>query len=84
MEGRMRPELRRQRPDQITWSGPLPYLLVARGGVEPPTYRFSGGRSFVSTVAVPSKSGASVAWRLWACFGAPGTKCRGVSRGAGG
>jgi hypothetical protein len=29
-------------------------LMVARGGVEPPTYRFSGGRSYqLSYLAVP-------------------------------
>jgi hypothetical protein len=31
-----------------------PGLLVARGGIEPPTYRFSGGRSYqLSYLAVP-------------------------------
>src|SRR6266496_4292437 len=32
----------------------VPELLVARGGIEPPTYRFSGGRSYQrSYLAVP-------------------------------
>jgi hypothetical protein len=34
-------------------------VLVARGGIEPPTYRFSGGRSYqLSYLAVLPISGA--------------------------
>ncbi|MCW2541267.1 MAG: hypothetical protein JWN95_2992 [Frankiales bacterium] len=32
--------------------------VVARGGIEPPTYRFSGGRSYhLSYLAVPPEPG---------------------------
>src|SRR6266496_2948231 len=35
-----------------------PGLLVARGGIEPPTYRFSGGRSYqLSYLANPTSAG---------------------------
>ncbi len=38
-----------------------PGLLVARGGIEPPTYRFSGGRSYqLSYLAVDAVRRESV------------------------
>ena len=40
---------------RVCWR--MPGEVVARGGVEPPTYRFSGGRSYqLSYLAVPART----------------------------
>jgi hypothetical protein len=45
-------------------SGDNGEILVARGGVEPPTFRFSGGRSYqLSYLAMCSTYGTCRAWR---------------------
>jgi hypothetical protein len=41
--------------DGRNWLDASKSVVVARGGIEPPTYRFSGGRSYqLSYLAVPT------------------------------
>jgi hypothetical protein len=57
----MRLEMRLDRPMSTETLMPLRHLgcseVVVRGGVEPPTFRFSGGRSYrLSYLTMPGRS----------------------------
>ena len=59
VNSRSQPESKRRRFTAFAQVGQYPYRSegVVRGGVEPPTFRFSGGRSYqLSYLTVPGPS----------------------------
>src|SRR6202011_730458 len=50
-------ERKREKPERIPLGLPWLFSAVARGGVEPPTYRFSGGRSYQLSYLAPDADG---------------------------